>query len=80
MVAVAVAVQAPRGVAVTRPAQELCLLETAAALRRTQVAAAAVVVVWCSANTLTALWSQAKQGQAAQARLAPYTSSMWANG
>ena len=60
-------------------AQGLSLLAAAAVLRRTQVAAAAEAAVWCSASIQQALWSQAKQVQAAQARLAPYTSGMWAN-
>ena len=78
--AVAVAVvQVLRGVVAMPPAQGHSLLATAAALRRIRAEAAVAAAVWCSANTRTALWSQAKQGQVAQARRVPYISGGWAN-
>jgi hypothetical protein len=78
--AVAVAVvQVLRGAVVVRPAQELSLLATAVALRRILAAAEEAEGVWCSASLAAALWSRAKQVQAAQARRVPYTSGMWVN-
>ena len=77
--AAAVVAVAARGAVAVQAALEPSLLETAAALLRIQVEAAAVAAVWCSASFQQALWSQAKQVQAAQARLAPYISGMWAN-
>ena len=73
------AVVVARGVVAMPAAQGLSLLATAVALRRILAAEVEAAAVWCSASTLMALWSQAKQGQAAQARRVPYISGMWAN-